>query len=135
MVLEAPELLLDGSGAGQRAGDIAKDTWQGPQFGHRCLQEGIVTLGWCVTMVTTLWTTEGNHMEPESLRVQMADWWFGRSFFFFFLVGRDSRHHNALVVGQRNHGDTVCRTGKGGMDSGMGKQRRKQKEKSQIRDK
>lgn len=129
VVLEAPELLLDGGGAGQWAGDIAKYTWQGPQFGHRRLQEGIVTLGW---RVTTLWTTEGNHMEPESLRVQMADWWVGRR---FFLVGRDSRHHNALVVGQRNHGDTVCRTGKGGMDSGMGKRRRKQKEKSQIRDK
>lgn len=83
VVLEASELLLDGSRAGQRAGDIAKDTWQGPQFGHCRLQEGIVTLGWRVTMVTTLWTIEGNHMEPESLRVQMADWWFGRSFFFF----------------------------------------------------
>ena len=27
------------------------------------------------------------------------------------------RHHNALVVGQRNHGDTVvCRAGKGGVE-------------------
>lgn len=84
MVLKAPELLLDGGGTGQRAGNIAKDSRQGPQFGHRRLQEGIVTLGWCVTMVTTLRTTEGNHMEPESLRVQMADWWVGRRFFFFF---------------------------------------------------
>lgn len=85
VVLEPPEVLLKGGGAGQRAGDIAKDTRQGPQFGHRCLQEGIVTLGWRVTMVTTLRTTEGNRTQPESLRVQMADWWVGRRIGFWLV--------------------------------------------------
>ena len=56
MVLEAAQLLLEGGGAGQRAGNVAKDTGQGAQFGHRRLQEGIFTLGSHVTMATTLGT-------------------------------------------------------------------------------
>lgn len=93
--MEASELLLDGCGAGQRAGYVPQDAGQGAQLGYGRLQEGIFTLG---CMLPRQGAAAPGHV-TQHCGMRMAEGLEGGGLmgWICWLVGNE-RHHNALVL-------------------------------------